>query len=80
VLAFDALDLVPEALMTDPRFLAAVPQDATDFTDEYELVDFAPEPKRTRNRIAAILAAGFAVACVAGVWAASPTIRNFITS
>jgi hypothetical protein len=48
--------------------------------DDYELVDFAPEPKRTRNRIAAVMAAGLLVAVAAGVCAASPAIRNFFAS
>ena len=46
------------------------PPDLPDFTDEYELVDFAPEPKRTRNRIVAVMAAGFVLAVAAGVWRA----------
>ena len=39
--------------------------------DDYELVDFADEPKRTRNRIIAVMAAGFVLAVAAGVWVAN---------
>ena len=50
---------------------------ADDFTpaeslqaDEYEAIRFEDEPRDPRNLVVAILAAGFAVACVAGVWRA----------